>query len=303
MARKLQQKLQKVSVYIRIRLTDGSQPYCPAIWESKKRLRPHWCLVRGKPEHHPEGVYHVRYRVNGKPVWEKVCVGDDPYEAADLAVLRQSQLADPHEAASQRLVDEHKPEPVEAGPAKHRLDDEVETYLSNVAKLAPKTHAAYKLTLDLFQQSCSKVFVHQVSKQDLQVFDSVLLKQGHEDRTRANRIQHVITFLRNKEGRRAGPPVTDVSIRIKYVEQPVEAYTRQELEDLFRVSSEDDKLFWRFLLGTGLRDAETTVAEYSDINAEKKLIVVGEKPYFAFKPKDCEKRVVPTLRGMPTHGT
>ena len=105
MARKLQQKLQKVSVYIRIRLTDGSQPYCPAIWESKKRLRPHWCLVRGKPEHHPEGVYHVRYRVNGKPVWEKVCVGDDSYGAADLAALRQSQLADPNDAASQRIVE------------------------------------------------------------------------------------------------------------------------------------------------------------------------------------------------------
>ena len=87
--------------------------------------------------------------------------------------------------------------------------------------------------------------------------------------------------------------MTDVSIRIKYVEQPVEAYTRQELEDLFKVSSEDDKFLWRFLLGTGLRDAETTVAEYSDINAERKLIVVGEKPYFGFRPKDCEKRVIP----------
>ena len=112
-------KLQRVSLYIRIRLIDGSQPYCPAIWESKKRLRPHWCLVRGKPEHHPEGVYHVRYRVNGKPVWEKVCVGDDPYAAADLAALRQSQLADPHDAFSQRIVDEHKPEPVEEGAARH----------------------------------------------------------------------------------------------------------------------------------------------------------------------------------------
>jgi hypothetical protein len=236
MARKLQQKLQQVSVYIRIRTAEGKQPYCPAIWESKKRLRPHWCLVRGKPEHHPEGTYHVRYRVNGKPVWEKVCVGDDPYGAADLAALRQSQFADSHDTASQRIVDEHKPEPVETEPAKHRLDDEVRTYLSNVAKLAPKTHAAYKLTLDLFQQSCSKIFVHQVSKQDLQAFDSFLLKQGHEDRTRANRIQHVITFLRNKEGRRAGPPVTDVSIRVKYVEQPVEAFIRQELENLFKAS-------------------------------------------------------------------
>jgi len=106
--------------------------------------------VRGKPEHHPEGVYHIRYRVNGKPVWEKVCVGDDPYAAADLAALRQSQFADPHDTASQRIVDEHKPEPVETEPAKHCLDDEVKTYLSNVAKLAPKTHAAYKLTLDAF---------------------------------------------------------------------------------------------------------------------------------------------------------
>jgi integrase/recombinase XerD len=293
MARKLQQKLQRVSVYIRIRLTDGSQPYCPAIWESKKRLRPHWCLVRGKPEHHPEGVYHVRYRVNGKPLWEKVCVGNDPFGAADLAALRQSQLADPHDAFSQRIVDEHRPEPVEAGPAKHRLDDEVKAYLSNVAKLASKTHAAYKLTLDLFQQSCSKIFVHQVSKQDLQAFDSFLLQRGHEDRTRANRIQHVITFLRNKEGRRAGQPVTDVSIRIKYVEQPPEAYTRRELEDLFRLSSEDDKLLWRFFLGTGMREAEVSVGEHTDINAEKKTISIVEKPYFDFKPKDCEKRVVP----------
>src|ERR1035438_6834816 len=57
MAKKLQQKLQKVSVYIRIRTAEGKQPYCKAIWETKKRLKPHWCLVHGTPEHHPEGIY------------------------------------------------------------------------------------------------------------------------------------------------------------------------------------------------------------------------------------------------------
>jgi integrase/recombinase XerD len=286
-------KLQKVSVYIRIRLTDGSQPYCPAIWESKKRLRPHWCLVRGTPEHHPEGTYHLRYRVNGKPVWEKVRIGDDSKQAAELAADRQSQLADPIDADSQRIVDEHKPEPVDEGSQKYRIDDEVKTYLSNVEKLAPRTHLNYKLTLDLFQQSCKKIFVHQVTKQDLQAFDSFLLKRGDEDRTRANRVQHFVTFLRNKEGRRAGPPIEKVSIRIKYVEAPPEAYTRQELENLFRASSEDEKMLWRFFLGGGMREAEVSVAEYSDINAEKKTISIVEKPYFNFKPKDCEKRVVP----------
>ena len=144
------------------------------------------------------------------------------------------------------------------------MDDEIKTYLSNVEKLAPKTHAAYKLTLDLFQQSCSRIFVHQVTKQDLQAFDSFLLKRGDEDRTRNNRITHVVTFLRNKEGRRAGPPITDVSIRIKYVEAPPEAYTRQELEDLFRVSDEEEKFLWRFFLGTGFRETEVSVAEVTD---------------------------------------
>ena len=33
-----------------------------------------------------------------------------------------------------------------------RLDDEIRTYLSNVEKLSHKTHAAYRLTLDLFRQ-------------------------------------------------------------------------------------------------------------------------------------------------------
>jgi hypothetical protein len=149
-------KATAVSVYSRIRLTDGSQPYCPAIWETKKRLKPHWCLVHGTPEHHPEGIYHVRYRVNGKPIWEKVCIGDDPHRAADLAALRQSQLADPNGAASQRIVDEHKPEPVDERPQTYRIDDEVKTYLSNVEKLALSSITTKQATNSLGRRKCSR---------------------------------------------------------------------------------------------------------------------------------------------------
>jgi hypothetical protein len=35
-----------------------------------------------------------------------------------------------------------------------------------------------------------------------------------------------------------------------------------------------------------------SVAEFSDINPDKKMVYVAEKPYFEFKPKDCEKRAV-----------
>ena len=120
-----------------------------------------------------------------------------------------------------------------------------------------------------------------------------LIENGDEDRTRHNRVQNVVTFLRNEEGRRPGPPIKDVSIRVKYVEAPPEAYTRQELEDLFRVSDKDAKFLWRFFLGTGFRESEVSVAEITDVNRDTKTIRVDEKPYFGFKPKDCEKRNVP----------
>ena len=127
----------------------------------------------------------------------------------------------------------------------------------------------------------------------MQAFDTFLLQRGDEDRTRANRVAHVTTFLRNKEGRRAGPPILGVGIAIKYVEAPPEAYTSHDLEGLFRVSGDDDRTLWRFFLGTGFRESEVSVAEYTDVNPDTKSITVIEKSYFEFKPKDCEKRSVP----------
>ena len=103
----------------------------------------------------------------------------------------------------------------------------------------------------------------------------------------------MVTFLRNEEGRRLGPAIKDVSITVKYVESPPEAYTRQELAGLFRVSDEDEKFLWRFFLGTGFRESEVSVSEVTDVNRDTKTIRVEEKAYFGFKPKDCEKRSVP----------
>jgi len=175
----------------------------------------------------------------------------------------------------------------------YRIDDEIAVYLSNVAKLAPKTYKAYKCSLELFRQSCKKIYMHQIGKQDLQKLDTDLIERGDADRTRHNRVQNIVTFLRNEEGRRLGPAIIDVSITVKYVEAPPEAYTRQELDDLFRASDEDERFCWRLFLGSGFREAEASVAEVTDINHDTKTVQVIEKPEFGFKPKDCEKRNVP----------
>jgi hypothetical protein len=49
----------------------------------------------------------------------------------------------------------------------YRIDDEVAVDLLNVAKLSPKIYKAYKRSHELFRQSCQKIYVHQIIKQDL----------------------------------------------------------------------------------------------------------------------------------------
>ena len=225
----------KASLYLRFRMPDGKQSsYCPVMYDSKSRIRPFWCLVKGMPEHHTGATYYKRAKRDGKWGWESV--GNDANTA--LSQSQETPLVVTKAANAKQNVATAKDG--------YRIDDEVAVYLLNVAKLSPKTYKAYKRSLELFRQSCQKIYVHQITKQDLQAFDTSLIEDGNEDRTRHNRVQHVVTFLRNEEGRRHGPAIKDVSITVKYVEAPPEAYTRQELADLFRMSDEDEKFLWRF---------------------------------------------------------
>ena len=100
--------------------------------------------------------------------------------------LAQAKVRKPEFVPGIPGVPDRKPEPTPAAtPSGYRVDDEVRVYLTNLAKLAPKTYRAYKRSLELFQDSCKKIYVHQISKQDLQKFDTDLMEQGDEDRNRS----------------------------------------------------------------------------------------------------------------------
>ena len=170
----------KASLYLRFRMPDGKQsPYCPVLYDSKSRIRPFWCLVKGTPEHHPGATYYKRVKRDGRWEWESV--GNDASTA--LSQSHAAPLAATTAAKSKRDVPTARDG--------YRIDDEVAVYLLNVAKLSPKTYKAYKRSLELFRQYCQKIYVHQITKQDLQAFDTSLVEDGNEDRTRHNRVQHV----------------------------------------------------------------------------------------------------------------
>jgi hypothetical protein len=147
----------KPSLYLRFRTPDGKQsPYCPALYDSKSRIRPFWCLVKGVEEQHNDGTYYRRAKRDGKWKWESL--GHDANDAA--ARLNVTPIVPVKLPPSEALV---------TATAKDgcRIDEEIAVYLSNVAKLAPKTYQAYKRSLELFRQSCKRIYVHQITKQDL----------------------------------------------------------------------------------------------------------------------------------------
>jgi hypothetical protein len=80
-------------LYLRYRTAEGKQSsQRPALYDKKKRLRPGWCVVDGREEHHPEAIYSERYRdENGKWRWRSH--GNDDSHRADRAMRVDPMVA------------------------------------------------------------------------------------------------------------------------------------------------------------------------------------------------------------------
>ncbi len=61
-----------VRLKLRVKLPDGNRAYVEPVFSSNGKLKPLYGVVGGKPRHHPEGIYNLRYFKNGKRVWEPV---------------------------------------------------------------------------------------------------------------------------------------------------------------------------------------------------------------------------------------
>jgi hypothetical protein len=80
--------IRKVSIKIRIKNPAGKRPYVSPVWETKGRLKPLWARIGGKAEHHPDGVYVLRYGNK----WEFVGQETDRVIARKMALERLSNI-------------------------------------------------------------------------------------------------------------------------------------------------------------------------------------------------------------------
>jgi hypothetical protein len=268
-----------VRLMIRVRLSDGSRPFLDPVPAPKGRLKPLCAMVNGTPEHHPEGVYFLRYVKNKKRVWE--AVGNDAQIALDAKRRKERVLG--AIAAGVTVVEndsaeEASPEPEESPSteAGTLLADAINEYLTEVGlQKAPATYVAYEHTFRRFRESCKDgQRLEQLDRKDLLAFMAKLKTDGKEARTIANHISFVKVFFRRYG---LAWPLLKTG-KVKYTQKAISAYSKDELRKLLEVADTDEADLTHFFVATGARDLEVAYATWPDVSFHgEELLDRGEE--------------------------
>jgi len=297
--------MSEVSLYIRIRTTDGKQPYCRPVWLNKKQLKEGWAFVNGKPEHHAEGSYHLRYAVRGKQVWANV--GKDSYKALAAREQREWVLNNTDPGATgvgatfwaaypAKKAEAKQEKPILAEQRDAFLQFKRTTKKKDRTPLDAETIVAYEQQTAEFIKICGRTYADQITGQDLRSYLAALEERGLSRRSVVNYYTSISCFLKF-----AG---IDHKTLLPYQERPepddppVEAYDDATLRAFFAAqTNERCRLFFELLLKTGVREREATTLEFSDLSPTK-VIIQARKPHLKFRVKTGKGREIPLEKNL-----
>jgi len=288
------------TLYLRVTTKDGKAPFCKPVYLSKGRLKPHYAIVNRRPEHHPEGVYYVRFGRKGRKQ-KFVSVGNDPYVALDKLAEKERWLRDRERGVPYADSDSPTPE-----SSRLRVDAAVEQYFKNLQSQGKdsKTIRAYKLAMNEFRQSCTKKFLDEMRKQDLIDFMGWLRtrppklrkdgtprkprRSGDPNRTYFNKVNDIVIFLSahgiNRLLKKSEYP--------KFAEKPVVYYDAEQVKIMYAAAKDDEERFMvDYFLKTGVRDGEAAHAEYGDVKGG--FLNIVDKPHLDWHPKHWHIRRIP----------
>jgi integrase/recombinase XerD len=275
-----------VSLKMKIKLPNGQRIYALPVEHPNGKLKRFYALVQDKEEHHPEAVYTLVYRENGRLRTRAIGSGADEIRTAKAEQETKLQaIAYGQIKSDVATVDKRRP--VEAA---------IDQYLENTKGKAAKTCVAYSSALAEFTASCKKKYLEQIDREDWIAFIRFLKEQGHAQRTVSNKVSYLKTFFINYK--LPIPLQKNDKALFKYVEKKVKAYNQKDLTAFFSKLSMDENDLFKFFLCTGARDAEVQFAFWKDVDFTARTFSVTAKPDLHFKPKDSEERLIPIPQSL-----
>lgn len=171
-----------------------------------------------------------------------------------------------------------------------RLTRQVAVFLAETeANKSPATWSAYNRSLELFLESCKRLNVDDVKREDLLHFKTYLKKQEFSGRTVYNNFLNVCVFLAWAKHPAEGLGVKKGDWPPKTERDP-DAYTEEEIDKMLKFAAgtfrgiakkagetRDDRLLLKSFLYSGLRDGELQHLAYNDIDVKHSLWNVRPK--------------------------
>lgn len=258
----------------------GAWRFAPVVPEPNGRLKDK-VRINGTVEVHTEGSYYIEWRERGKRHREAAT----REEAIDQARRKAVELR----AVKDGLIAAPEPEPKVA--AKILIAKAIDDYLRFVrAHRKPRTYLTYRYTLDtLLRAAYKKKYVEDATRQDVLDFMTYCYEQGLGKRTVYDKVVTVLQLFK-RHGRKG---LIERGDWPNFVETIRPVYEPEELQAMFRSSTESEATLLKFILGSGFRDQEIRYVEWRDLDFRNELVRVTAKPEWGFTPKNWEERIVP----------
>jgi integrase len=247
-------------------------------------------LGRGRQPADLAGPFYLRYfnPTKGKRVWEHA--GEDPQFAKTARAEKERFLRLKGAAGSVGIN-------VALPGERLTIGDAVIDYFRNLENQGkdPKTIKAYRVALNQFRQSCSKLCIDQITKQDVLDFMGWLRtqprrarKSGDPNRTFFNKVNNVVIFLKAFGITR----LLKKSEYPRYMPKSVVYYDATQVGAMYAaVLDDEERLTLDYFLKTGVRDGEAAHAEYADIRDN--FLHISDKPQYQWHPKHWQCRRIP----------
>lgn len=279
--------MREVNLTKRIRTSVGSR-YCPVVLAKNGRIKPDIVLVNGEEERHTEGAYYIEWRERGKRV--RLSVGKNPAGADAQRLRKEAEL----EAVARgvKVVSDKKPGRSVAAAIEKYLDEVKQKQRRNKPGNLNRhsTHGCYSTALNYFTESCHRVNLEDITRDDLLKYTSFLMDEKNNGAHSAyNKLGIVVAFLK-AQGIRGLILKGDWP---KFTKEEPEVYEEEELDALFAACNDEERLWFEFFLMTGMREQEVMHTFWKDVNFNASTISVSHKPSLNWTPKSYKARTVP----------
>lgn len=234
----------------------------------RQNLSPEQAKAQGIP-----GTFYLRWVEGGKEKW--VSVGKDA-NIARAAMIRKKRefkgFVSTGEVTLQEAIDAF--------------------LLERTASRDANSVRRWRWELDKFATVTGRMYLREVSREDVFAYWNTFKAEGAKPRTIFNRVQALLTFLKN----RGIVGLIKSSEMPSFDEKDVDYYTENnpaELTNFFAACNPEERLAFMFFLYSGCREREVMHACWNDIDFVNRTYTVRPKPDLGFRTKNGRVRMVP----------